>query len=64
MQKHNLKFVTLEQDSLGGTVFTFPRSKIVMTVPMHLPLFGKNIQLRDTSKSELLGTLDQGTSRK
>ncbi|MGB5024500.1 MAG: NAD(P)-binding domain-containing protein [Saprospiraceae bacterium] len=52
-KKHNLKFITLEQDSLGGTVFTFPRTKIVMTAPMHLPLFGK-IQLRDTSKSELL----------
>jgi thioredoxin reductase/Pyruvate/2-oxoacid:ferredoxin oxidoreductase delta subunit len=52
-KKHNLNFLTLEQDSLGGTVFTFPRSKIVMTAPMQLPLFGK-VQLRDTSKSELL----------
>ena len=30
-KKHNLNFLTLEQDSLGGTVFTFPRTKIVMT---------------------------------
>ncbi len=52
-KKHNLKFLTLEQESLGGTVFTFPRSKIVMTAPMQLPLFGK-VQLRDTSKTELL----------
>ncbi|MCB9283878.1 MAG: NAD(P)-binding domain-containing protein [Lewinellaceae bacterium] len=52
-KKHNLNFLTLEQDSLGGTVFTFPRSKIVMTAPMDLPLYGK-VKLFNTSKSELL----------
>ena len=52
-KKHNLKFLILEQDTLGGTVFTFPRSKIVMTSPMDLPLFGK-IKLYQTTKSELL----------
>lgn len=57
-KKHKLNFLTLEQDSLGGTVFTFPRSKIVMTAPMQLPLYGK-VQLRDTSKSELLGLWNQ-----
>jgi thioredoxin reductase len=49
----NLNFVTLEQDSLGGTVFTFPRTKVVMTNPMDLPLHGK-VKLFDTSKRELL----------
>lgn len=53
-KKHNLNFLTLEQDSLGGTVYNFPRSKIVMTAPMNLPLHGK-VKLFDTSKSELLG---------
>lgn len=52
-KKHGLKFLTLEQDTLGGTVFTFPRAKIVMTSPMDLPLFGK-VKLFETSKSELL----------
>jgi thioredoxin reductase len=51
--KCNKKFLTLEQDSLGGTVFTFPRQKIVMTSPMDLPLHGK-VKLTETSKSELL----------
>lgn len=51
--KENKKFLTLEQESLGGTVFTFPRAKIVMTSPMELPLHGK-IKLHETSKSELL----------
>lgn len=52
--KQNLKSVTLEQDSLGGTVYSFPRAKVVMTSPMDLPLHGK-IKLGETSKSELLG---------
>ena len=52
-KKQGLTSVTLEQDSLGGTVFTFPRAKIVMTSPMDLPLFGK-VKLFDTSKGELL----------
>ena len=52
-KKLGLKFMLLEQDSLGGTVFTFPRKKIVMTSPMDLPLYGK-VKLFETSKSELL----------
>ncbi|GGK25742.1 hypothetical protein GCM10007962_20020 [Yeosuana aromativorans] len=52
-KQHGLTSVTLEQDSLGGTVYTFPRSKIVMTAPMDLPLYGK-AKLYDTSKDELL----------
>lgn len=52
-KKNGIRFMTLEQDTLGGTVFSFPRSKIVMTAPMNLPLFG-NIKLFETSKSELI----------
>ncbi len=52
-KKLNLLAITLEQDSLGGTVYTFPRKKIVMTSPMDIPLYGK-IKLRETSKTELL----------
>ncbi len=52
-KKQGLSTITLEQDSLGGTVFTFPRAKIVMTSPMNLPLYGK-VKLFDTSKDELL----------
>ena len=52
-KQHGLSSVTLEQDSLGGTVYTFPRAKLVMTSPMDLPLYGK-VKLFDTSKDELL----------
>ncbi len=52
-KKNGLKTICFEQDSLGGTVYTFPRAKIVMTSPMDLPLYGK-VKLFDTSKDELL----------
>ena len=52
-KKLKLSFETLEQESLGGTVFNFPREKIVMTHPMELPLKGK-VKLTNTSKDELL----------
>jgi thioredoxin reductase (NADPH) len=52
-KKRGLRCITLEQDSLGGTVFNFPRAKIVMTSPMDLPLYGP-VKLFETSKQELL----------
>ncbi|MEI6677138.1 MAG: NAD(P)-binding domain-containing protein [Mariniphaga sp.] len=52
-KKLNLKALILEQDTLGGTVFTFPRAKIVMTAPMDLPLHGK-VKFNETSKAQLL----------
>lgn len=48
-----LNYLTLEQDSLGGTVFNFPRGKIVMTAPMNLPMVGK-IKMTETTKEALL----------
>jgi len=48
-----MRFVTLEQEALGGSVFQYPRAKLVMTAPAHLPLVGK-IKFRQTSKEELL----------
>ena len=49
-----LRFVTLEQeDSLGGTVYHYPRNKIVMTQPVVLPLIGR-VKLGEISKESLL----------
>ncbi len=61
-KKHGLSFLTLEQDSLGGTVYNFPRSKIVMTAPVHLPEYGK-VKLFDTSKKELLDLWNEALSK-
>jgi thioredoxin reductase (NADPH) len=52
-EKLGLKYLTIEQDSLGGTVASFPRAKIVMTSPMDLPLWGK-VKFTETNKDELL----------
>jgi thioredoxin reductase (NADPH) len=51
--EHKLRHITLEQDSLGGTVAHYPRGKIVMTAPVNLPLIGK-VRFRETSKEQLL----------
>lgn len=48
-----LRFETIEQESLGGAVFQYPRGKLVMTAPAELPLIGK-VRFRNTSKEELL----------
>ena len=48
-----LSFVTLEQETLGGTVAHFPRGKLVMTEPANLPLVGL-VKFRETSKESLL----------
>lgn len=51
--EYGLKYKTLEQDTIGGTVYSFPRSKIVMTSPMDLPLHGK-VKLVETNKDQLI----------
>ena len=49
----NLRCVTIEQESLGGAVFQYPRGKLVMTAPATVPLLGK-VNFRQTSKEALL----------
>lgn len=51
--QNKLRFETVEQDSLGGTVFNFPRGKIVMTAPVDLPMVGR-VKFTETTKEELL----------
>jgi thioredoxin reductase/Pyruvate/2-oxoacid:ferredoxin oxidoreductase delta subunit len=48
-----LRYVTVEQDSLGGTVAHFPRGKVVMTAPAKLPIVGI-MNFREVSKEALL----------
>ena len=51
--ERRMRFVILEQESLGGCVYQYPRGKVVMTQPARLPIVG-DIKLRTTSKEELL----------
>jgi len=50
---HGMRFAVVEQDSLGGCVFQYPRAKLVMTAPVTLPLVGK-VRFGQTSKEALL----------
>src|SRR5271157_5177729 len=52
-KKSGLSYQTIEQDSLGGAVFQYPRGKLVMTAPVELPIVGK-VHFRNTSKETLL----------
>jgi thioredoxin reductase (NADPH) len=49
----SLRYIVIEQDDLGGTVFKYPRGKVVMTQPVKLPLVGQ-ANFREVSKEELL----------
>jgi len=49
-----LRFALVEQeDSFGGTVYHYPRNKIVMTAPVQLPVVGK-VKMGEISKEKLL----------
>ncbi len=53
-KESGLKFVTVEQeDSLGGSIFHYPRRKLAMTAPMTLPIVGK-FNRYEITKEELL----------
>jgi len=49
----NLTYRTIEQESLGGCVYKYPRGNLVMTAPVELPLVGR-FHFRQTSKEALL----------
>ena len=48
-----LDFVTLDQESVGGTVLHYPRHKIVMTKPVKLPVYGP-MKVSTVAKEDLL----------
>jgi putative YpdA family bacillithiol system oxidoreductase len=52
-EKSGLRFVTVDQGDIGGTVLTYPRQKLVMTQPMEIPVYGKYSK-RTIQKEELL----------
>ncbi|HEY1471267.1 MAG TPA: NAD(P)-binding domain-containing protein [Candidatus Acidoferrum sp.] len=36
-----IKYITIEESEIGGTVAKYPRQKLVMTSPVEFPLYGK-----------------------
>ncbi len=51
--ENKLNYVTVEQDTVGGTVSKYPRQKLVMTSPVQFPMHGK-FKKMELSKEELL----------
>ena len=49
-----LRYLAIDQDSLGGTVAHFPRRKLVMTQPAELAIVG-TMKFAETSKEALMG---------
>jgi thioredoxin reductase len=60
--EHNLKCLTLERDTVGGTVSKYPRQKLVMTSPVEFPLYGK-FSKTALSKEELIAFWDNVMKR-
>ncbi len=53
--EHKLKYAIVEQEqSLGGTVYHYPRNKITMTAPVKLPVVGRVKLGPEISKEALL----------
>src|SRR5216683_2563523 len=48
-----LKYLTVDEGEIGGTVSKYPRQKLVMTSPVELPLYGK-FKKTELSKEDLL----------
>jgi thioredoxin reductase (NADPH) len=48
-----LRYATVEQEELGGTVAHFPRRKLVMTQPAVLPIVGE-MRFKEVQKEELI----------
>jgi thioredoxin reductase/Pyruvate/2-oxoacid:ferredoxin oxidoreductase delta subunit len=51
--ERGLRFVTVEQDTLGGCIAHYPRGKLVMSSPAELPIVGR-MPFSRASKEDLL----------
>jgi thioredoxin reductase/NAD-dependent dihydropyrimidine dehydrogenase PreA subunit len=52
-----LHFKTFDKGDFNTTIASYPRNKVVMAEPMHIPLYG-NLWLKDTTKEELIQRWD------
>jgi thioredoxin reductase (NADPH) len=51
--ERKLSYITVDEGEMGGTVAKYPRQKLVLTSPVHFPLYGK-FKKTELSKEELL----------
>ena len=57
-----LRYLTLDEGELGGTVAKYPRQKLVMTSPVDFPMYGK-FKKTELSKEDLLKFWNQVLQR-
>ena len=60
--ENGITHLTLERESVGGTVSKYPRQKLVMTSPVEFPLYGK-IKATQLSKEDLLALWEKVMER-
>ena len=60
--ENGISHLTLERESIGGTVSKYPRQKLVMTSPVEFPLYGK-INKTQLSKEDLLALWEKVMGR-
>lgn len=51
--ERRMKYLTVDEGEIGGTVSKYPRQKLVLTSPVELPVYGK-FKKTEISKEELL----------
>jgi thioredoxin reductase (NADPH) len=51
--ERKLKYLTVDEGEMGGTVSKYPRQKLVLTSPVELPIYGK-FKKTELSKEDLL----------
>jgi thioredoxin reductase (NADPH) len=51
--ERKLKYLTVDEGEMGGTVSKYPRQKLVLTSPVELPVYGK-FKKTELSKEDLL----------
>jgi thioredoxin reductase len=55
-QQARISYLCLEQNKFGGTIYNFPRQKVVMSQPMVMPMMGEvKFPKNKVSKEEILG---------
>lgn len=60
--EQKLSYITIEADEVGGTVAKFPRHKVVTTIPLEFPIFGK-LDRTELPKEHLLAFWDMILNR-
>ena len=62
-QERRLRYAVLEQEqSLGGTIFHYPRRKLVLVQAMDIPLWGR-VKAAEYSKEDILAMFEELTRR-